>query len=1161
MTIRPFVLSALALVGMGKQAVAAVTADDISNFEVAHVTPLAITSDQSRLIAVNTPNASIELFTLNAQGTPRFERAIKVGVDPVTVRLRSDTEAWVINNTSDNISIVDLSSGIVKQTLQACDEPADVVFAGTPNAAYVSCAGSEEVLVYNLQNLNASPTRIPILGEQPRSLAVSRDGREVYVGIFESGNGTTAISAKNNCCETNLVQDASGPYGGVNPPPNRGDSFFPALNPNNPPPSNLTSMIVKRRPDGRWFDDNNGDWTRIVTGGAGSRDRIQGWDLIDRDVAIINTNNHQVRYSGGMLNIVMSMAVHPTSGKITTVGTDATNEVRFEPVINGVFLKVLMGSITSNGATSVQDLNPHLDYSGPRIAQSERNKSIGDPRGIAWMQNGAKALVTGMGSNNVIVIDADGDRQGRQPTIEVGEGPTGVVLAESRNRAYVLNKFDASISTVNLNSEQEVARTAFSIDPTPEVIRVGRPMLYDTHRFSGLGQISCASCHVDGKTDRLAWDLGNPAGEMNTVRGVTHHPMKGPLLTQTLVDTMQSNSLHWRGDRPDLGHFAVAFDNLQGADQSATAAEIAAMDAYLRTLRTPPNPYRNLDNSYPTRVEMRGPNGTILRVGNAVRGAQQFERSCRSCHLGHTGRGKGQHVRPFSGGQALTAPRWQNFYKRDGLWFRDATASTIGFGFQQDGTFDSTHNQTRSNDLMAFMYSFNGSFPYAPAGLDEHSVAIDAHAAVGRQVTLQANRPDTLLSQLETLANEGAIELAAHACIDERITGLLRQANGEYRSDIAGKTYSASFIKSLADAAPVTFTAVRSGTGTVFALDEDGNGTLDGDEGHLKACKTPELIINGNFHAPSLSAGQWRIFDEIPGWTTPSGRMEVWNNLFGYTGPNGQKTMIETDASRTGGTDTIQQTITLAAGKTYVLRFAYAGRPGRSPSQTRFNIRWNGQVITTLAPDGRGQSKPNWQTASLLLTAQTENTLQIQEAGNNGSLGALITGVSLKAAQQVELIENGNFSTPHIRTGGWGHRTDIAGWSNPAGAMEVWNRLNGYHGPDGETFMIETDAARGSQRDEAQQQVTAGVGEPLKVRFAYAGRPGRGTQDTRFELVWNGEVIDTLTPDGRGNSSPQWTIGQYDLTSQGNNTLSFREAGSNSSYGALITGVSVTALR
>ena len=125
-------------------------------------------------------------------------------------------------------------------------------------------------------------------------------------------------------------------------------------------------------------------------------------------------------------------------------------------------------------------------------------------------------------------------------------------------------------------------------DPTPGSIRDGRPHLYNTHFTSGLGHTSCASCHVDARMDRLAWDLGDPAGamkaeaEQNDFAGVPGlaggfpdwHPMKGPMLTQTLQDIIGKEPLHWRGDRDGIEEFNQTFTSLQGRPDLLTAEEI-----------------------------------------------------------------------------------------------------------------------------------------------------------------------------------------------------------------------------------------------------------------------------------------------------------------------------------------------------------------------------------------------------------------------------------------------------------------------------------------------------------------------------------------------------------------------------------------------------------
>lgn len=107
------------------------------NWETPQVRPIALTPDRSRLLVVNTAAATLEVFSL-ASGSPRHLATIPVGLDPVTVRARTNTEAWVVNHVSDSVSIVDLVSGSVTRTLDTADEPCDVVFAGTPTRAFVS---------------------------------------------------------------------------------------------------------------------------------------------------------------------------------------------------------------------------------------------------------------------------------------------------------------------------------------------------------------------------------------------------------------------------------------------------------------------------------------------------------------------------------------------------------------------------------------------------------------------------------------------------------------------------------------------------------------------------------------------------------------------------------------------------------------------------------------------------------------------------------------------------------------------------------------------------------------------------------------------------------------------------------------------------------------
>ncbi len=104
------------------------------NWESPHVSPIDLTPDGSLLLAVNTADNRLEVFTVSVSGLVALG-SVPVGLDPVSVRARTNTEAWVVNHISDTVSIVDLVTMNVTGTLYPGDEPADVVFAGTPTHA------------------------------------------------------------------------------------------------------------------------------------------------------------------------------------------------------------------------------------------------------------------------------------------------------------------------------------------------------------------------------------------------------------------------------------------------------------------------------------------------------------------------------------------------------------------------------------------------------------------------------------------------------------------------------------------------------------------------------------------------------------------------------------------------------------------------------------------------------------------------------------------------------------------------------------------------------------------------------------------------------------------------------------------------------------------
>ncbi len=311
---------------------AAVVAGDFVNFEVPPVHPLDLSPNGSLLAVCHTADNRVLLYSM-ASGTPVQTAAIPVGLDPVSVRWRTSTELWVTNHTSDTVSVVDATACSVRNTLQTADEPVDVVFAGTPQRAWVACSQVNKIQLFDPLNLAAGVTNeVPLEGEDPRSLAVSPDGSLVYAAIFESGNSSTILGGGADGASTinvppNAVSDQAGPYGGINPPPNSGNNFVPEKNPAAGTPPKV-GLIVKKNSAGAWMDDNAHNWTSLVSGANASKSgRVVGWDVVDNDVPVINAQTMTVTYATQMMNLCMALGVNPATGRVTLVGTEATNEI------------------------------------------------------------------------------------------------------------------------------------------------------------------------------------------------------------------------------------------------------------------------------------------------------------------------------------------------------------------------------------------------------------------------------------------------------------------------------------------------------------------------------------------------------------------------------------------------------------------------------------------------------------------------------------------------------------------------------------------------------------------------------------------------------------------------------------------------------------------
>jgi YVTN family beta-propeller protein len=823
-------LTTALVLGTACAAPAAAQSSAFVNWESPQSHPIDITPDGRTLLAVNTADARLEVYDVTG-GIPVRRGSVAVGLDPVSVRVRTNGEAWVVNQISDSVSIVDFATMRVRRTLLVGDEPADVAFAGSPQRAFVSLSIPERVVAMDAANPSAFTT-IAIAGSQPRAMCASPDGARVYLAIFESGNHSTALPHA-------TVSQASGPYAGQNPPPNAGTAFSPAKSPTNGAAPRV-GQIVRKNAAGQWLDGNGRNWTNFVT-----------WDLHDHDVAVIDAGTNAVTYVNGLMNIVSGIGTAP-NGDVVAVGLESRNELRFEQNVNGVFVKCVAARIAGgNGSASVVDMNPHLTYASPTTSVVNRLQSVGDPRGVAVGADG-RAWTAGLGSNNVIAF---GESGARVATVNVGEGPTGLVLSPDGTRLYVLNRFGGSVSAVSTATNAEVARIAFH-DPTPAAVKEGRKFLFDTHLTSGLGQASCASCHVDGRSDRMSWDLGNPQGALQAfdetcqVPGgcIAWHPMKGPLTTQTLVGIIGNEPFHWRGEKDNLEEFNEAYVALQGRESEISAAEMAQLHDYLASLTFGPNPNRNIDNSLRTSVSIVG--GVVTGAGgtgNAVNGQNVFNTArifgappgltCLDCHSGPAGTNNRVDI-PAPGGaepQNRKNSPLRDVYRKVGA-NKASQSCNRGFGFDHGG------DEFTLQDVLNIGFRFNtlpGGGVQARRDVEAFCLSFgsDTHAGVGQQATAAngggAGDDATRITQLMNIATNQSTQvgLVAKGVRDGVMRGWLLQSGAFVpdREDEA-PTSPAALLAAAIAGQETTYTLVPAGMARRLGIDRDGDTHLDRDE-------------------------------------------------------------------------------------------------------------------------------------------------------------------------------------------------------------------------------------------------------------------------------------------------------------------------------------------
>ena len=736
-------------------------------FESGPVRPLALSPGGKMLYAANTPDNRLEVFRVTGEGL-QHRGSVSVGLEPVAVAAVSDDEVWVVNHLSDSVSIVEITGGKdddtdghgtgrpvgrVVRTLLVGDEPRDIVFAGPGRSrAFITTAhrgqnvpydpqlttpgiGRADVWVFDVNHLGntleGTPlTIITLFTDTPRALAVTPDGSRVYAAGFFSGNRTTTIFEEIVSANGGLPEPQAN-FQGIRQPP--------------------AGLIVKF--DGtHWRDELDRVWDASVK-----------FSLPDKDVFEINALANPPTATNSFVGVgttIFNMVVNPKNGHVYVSNTDAHNERRFEGA--GVFLQhfgktTVRGNLADSRITvigegvSPRHLNKHIDPNAPLapIPNDVNRRSLAFPTDMVISADGSTLYVAAFGSSKVGVfgtqeLENDTFVPNEADQIQVsGGGPGGLALDEKHHRLYVLTRFNNSISIVDTKKGRELRQIPM-FNPEPESVVKGRPFLYDAAFTSSRGDSACASCHIFGDFDGLAWDLGDPDNSEIANNGiftvtpaqagspvsVNFRPMKGPMTTQSLRGLDNHGAMHWRGDRLDNSRpsaqpnsgafdenvaflkFNVAFQGLNGRIDQLTPDQMQAFTDFALQITYPPNPIRRLDNSL-TPDQQAGKDFFFGGISDTFL-------PCNGCHvLNRSGNAEFGVARPGFFGtdgrfsfesepQIFKIPHLRNMYQKVGKFGMARTQAILpesftgadnaftgdqvrGFGFLHDGSVDTVN--------------------------------------------------------------------------------------------------------------------------------------------------------------------------------------------------------------------------------------------------------------------------------------------------------------------------------------------------------------------------------------------------------------------------------------------------------------------------------------
>ncbi len=566
--------------------------------------PIVLNNGNRFVWVVNPDNNSVTRIDIGNE--PNFTTiSIPVGQEPQSLVLAADdTKVYVANCVSGTVSVISTATNTVINTISVGTEPRAVVLSPNGTRLYVANGASNNISVIDTRNDQVIKT-IEGVGSRPYALAITNDG--------DFDDNDERLLATNFLAEykPNQIQ------------PGSDESKQGLIYVINTASDTVMDTITVDPMINTGFNSNGSTLKRIAAGTPTPTNAFP--------------------------NLLNSIVIKGNRAFVPSTGMQPDGPVRFDTNVQSLLSVIDLDSNRDAAMTINMNFGIQFEQDKFDAQNSPLTRFVTVPYAIALKKRDNVGYVVSSLSDMLVKVnfDMDGTPTINAPTsatdpgnivrILVGKNPRGIVIKDDDTRAYIMNYVSRDVTIVDLDNDAVIATVTAAPQPSDamgQLVQRGKelfntsigPVFKGQGRMSNHGFGGCFECHPEGLTDGVAWLF--PSG-----------PRKAIPLNWTFDkrDLSKQRLLNFSAVRDEVADFELNTRNVSGGaglialasgdpdpmvanftpSSSGRSQDQTAIEAYVKTIRSPISPFRNDPN---------------VKAGRKL-----FEKAgCINCHSGGT---------------------------------------------------------------------------------------------------------------------------------------------------------------------------------------------------------------------------------------------------------------------------------------------------------------------------------------------------------------------------------------------------------------------------------------------------------------------------------------------------------------------------------------------